>query len=374
MDCQLSIIINVKNGEATLDRCLSALSRFNDIVVFDNYSTDKTLEIATKYSNVNIIQHEFCGMGKVRNLAAEHAKNAWILFVDCDEVVHPDLVDTLLSYRFSLGTVYSVLRHNFYSNMWVDSSAWENDWVVRVYNRHETKYTEARVHEGVIQDKLILKQIKPGFIYHFPYNSVSGLIDKMQTYSSWYANGHYPNKKPALWGIPFRALLMFLKCYILKRGFLDGFSGFAISSYNAIGVFSKYIKLYELYYNKVIGLVLFIDELGQLANLVKKINQQTFLPQYIYIMLAKDTLLADGQDKLIEYLGSLSIPHEIVDISQNPFNKNQWQEYFKDTDNLDYLLLIEDSCLFNSINSLKKCKKAILARKKLDKIDVINLR
>ena len=87
----LSIVINVKNGEKYLARTLNALTRFEEVILFDNYSTDKTIEIAKTYSNVKIIQEPFCGMGKVRNLAAKHTTYDWILAIDCDEIIHHKL-------------------------------------------------------------------------------------------------------------------------------------------------------------------------------------------------------------------------------------------------------------------------------------------
>src|SRR5579863_6833733 len=196
---QLSIVINVKNGEDTLGRCLSSLRKFSDVVVFDNYSTDKTIEIASSYPNVSIVQHEFCGMGKVRNLATAHAKNDWVLFVDCDEVLHPDLVQTVLSTDFVRGTIYLIKRQNYYANSLVNSSSWENDWIKRLFNRNDTRFVQNEVHESFeVNDQIKYKKITTGFIYHFPYRTVSELIHKMQFYSTLYAKQHFNKKTPYL--------------------------------------------------------------------------------------------------------------------------------------------------------------------------------
>ncbi|MCE3269135.1 MAG: glycosyltransferase family 2 protein [Burkholderiales bacterium] len=360
MDSQLSIIINVKNGAKGISRCLASLHKFTDIVVFDNYSTDNTLEIAREYPNVNIIEHEFCGMGKVRNMASIHAKNDWLLVVDSDEVLHPDLVNFLLSLKPVSGTIYSLLRHNFYANRWINSSAWENDWVLRLYNRRETQYNEVQVHESIMHENMLVEKINQGFIYHFPYNEVGGLIDKMQTYSSWYAKEHYPKKCPKLWLIPFRAFFMFLKCYILKRGFLDGFSGFAISSYNAMGVFSKYIKLYELYNNQVLGLTFRVDTVESMLSLCDKVNNQNLLPHYTYIMSD------NNRYNDIE----LCVPYSTVPL----ISANEWKNQVSNPMKLDYLVYLEDVKLLSDQNLLKKCKKNILLKRQMPEIQLINLR
>jgi glycosyltransferase involved in cell wall biosynthesis len=365
----LSVIINVRNGEATINRCLSSLQSFSDIVVFDNYSTDKTLEIAAKYSNVNIVQHEFCGMGTVRNLAMAHAKHDWVLFIDCDEVLHPDLTNYLLHFDFILGTVYSFLRRNYYANTWVNSSAWENDWVVRLYNRNETSYSEVQVHEGVILNNLKLVQINNSFIYHFPYNKISQLIDKMQLYSTWYAKQNYPHKRPNIYLLPFRAVFMFIKCYVLKRGFVDGFAGFAVSSYNAIGVFSKYMKLYELYYNCALGLAIRVTTAQSLLALNAYINSQKLLPQHVYILV--DDKLTDAISKS---LGDCKLCISYTVVSIHTSDNSRWIEEAKNMAHLDYIVYLENNDLLYNVNLLKNCKKSIQANKKLDKIRLIDLR
>jgi|SRR6185437_7217573 len=354
MEQHLSAIVNVKNGERTIARCLSALHKFSDVVVFDNYSTDKTVEIAKSYPNVNLIQHEFCGMGKVRNLAAGHAKYDWLLYVDCDEILHPELVDTLLSASFCQNTIYLVKRKNYYANYLVDSSSWENDWIKRLFNRNDTRFVENEVHDSFeVKDSIKYKKITPGFIYHFPYAKVSELIDKMQFYSTLYAKQHYNKKKPYLWMIPFRALFMFIKCYILKRGFLDGFVGFAISSYNAMGVFSKYIKLYELYNNYSITLAVKVESVEEMANLVKNINYQNLLPEFVYIMICNE--LAEKNPEIAVQINELCVPSKIIPIVE----ANNWKMQIENIEGLNNPMYIEDSKLLRDPNLLKKYKKIL---------------
>ncbi|MCC2624822.1 MAG: glycosyltransferase family 2 protein [Burkholderiales bacterium] len=371
MSSQISIVINVKNGEHTIAKCLSALHRFTDVVVFDNYSTDKTVTIAKAYPNVNLIQHEFCGMGKVRNLAAGHAKYDWVFFVDCDEVVHPDLVDTLLSTNFCAGTIYLIKRKNYYANYLVDSSSWENDWIKRLFNRNDTRFAPNEVHDSFeVTDKIKYKKISPGFLYHFPYTKVSGLIDKMQFYSTLYAKQHFNKKHPSLWVIPFRAFFMFIKCYILKRGFLDGFAGFAISSYNAMGVFSKYIKLYELYNNYTLALAVKIDRVEELVNLAKNINYQNLLPEFVYVMSGTD-LAGKYSDDLESHINNLCVLKKVMPA----ISINDWKMQTENTLALDYLVYIEDSSLLTDKDLLKRCKSSITGKKKIsDKIRIIDLR
>jgi glycosyltransferase involved in cell wall biosynthesis len=367
MDQQLSIVINVKNGESTIARCLASLNMFADIVVFDNYSNDKTIEIVKQYPNATIIQHEFCGMGKVRNLAAAEAKNDWVLFIDCDEVIDPDLAQLVLSAKFERGNIYLIKRHNYFANSFINSSSWENDWIKRLYNRKDTKFVENEVHDSFeINHQIKYKKISPGFIYHFPYATVSELINKMQFYSTLYAKQHYTKKHPHLWLIPFRAFFMFLKCYILKRGFMDGFAGLAISSYNAMGVFSKYIKLYELYNNQVLGLAITVNEPEELLVLSAFINRQNLLPQYIYILVTAK-LLEKEYNNLLRYTSKLCMQNKII-----PFiDHDNFQDQIINTEKLDYIVYLEDNKLLKDNNFLKKCKQKIINNKQVAGVKII---
>lgn len=311
----LSVIINVKNGQNHLDKCLSSLSNFDNVVLLDNGSTDETIKIAKEYSNVEIHSSPFLGMGKVRNLAASFAKYEWVLFIDCDEVLSNTLAKYLAGSTFEQGTIYALRRYNFYNNYKLESSAWENDWVFRIYNRNETHFIESEVHESVKKDGMNIKHIRCGEIYHFPYENVNGLVDKMQGYSSLYAKQFVKKKTPWLCLIPFRAFFMFLKCYILKRGFLDGYEGFVVSSFNAIGVFTKYIKLYELQHKeqKQIVLAFALEDLERIDDVCNAINHQLLLPTRIVIFIINNKY----KEQLSQFVKShLIVECDILEVSE----------------------------------------------------------
>lgn len=333
----LSICVNVKNGERFLSKALASLSRFDDVVLLDNYSTDKTIEIAKQFKNVRVFQCEFQGMGKVRNIAASHAKNDWILFVDCDEVLEPELVNILLNYNFERGNIYNIYRKNYYDGVIVESSSWGNDWIKRLYNRNDTKFAENQVHDNFI-DNLPNIKIHGGSMIHFPYEMVNQLIDKMQFYSRLYAKQYYGKKRPALWLIPFRTFFMFLKCYILKRGFMSGYEGLAISSYNAMGVFSKYIKLYELDYRKKIALAIDIHSLNDIEQVYKMVNQQYLLPETVFLCV-KDRALLDSISSV--ELSKFICGSKLI-FSENQLVNDLLLQEIKCSPNIDYIAMCDN--------------------------------
>jgi glycosyltransferase involved in cell wall biosynthesis len=296
-----------------------------EVIVCDNFSSDNTPSIAQSFSNVRFIQTEFTGMGNVRNFAASVAQYDWVFFVDSDEVVAPQLVTTLLNMRFTPGTAYKILRHNYYAGKLVTTSSWGNDWVTRIYNKTETSYTPLQVHESVITEGLACKEIDSGTIFHFPYEEVSQLVAKTQAYSDWYAQQNRQRKNPKLVTLPFRMLFMFLKCYLLKGGFRDGYEGLVVSMFNAIGVWTKYIKLYEQIHRKTIVLDLTIESEAELSTLAQLINQQTLLPELVIFRLAAySTQLVNKLSTALS--GQLVIEHLIFNAS---------------TDNLTQLLTIQ---------------------------------
>lgn len=367
----LSIVINVKNGEKYLGRCLNALAKFDDVVVLDNYSTDKTVEIAKTYPNVRLFEHEFCGMGKVRNLAASLAKYDWVFFVDSDEVVHPKLANHLLKMKFENNCIYRVLRHNFYDNFRVETSSWGNDWILRLYNRSQTQFIENEVHDSFVMAGLSERKIQSGFIYHFPYENISQLIDKMQFYSTLYAKQHFTRKRPCLYSIPLRAFSMFIKCYFLKLGFLQGYEGLAISSFNAIGVFAKYIKLYELSYKRKLALAVgVVQTVDELIGLIDKINQQTLLPERVFILIDDALLETTNLHKLQQLVKeSLVVPAQLIgevdqDIATilNSCLINQSQ--------LHNIVYVTNNQLLDNTKLFKQCKTAILKAKDLSYIEI----
>lgn len=351
----LSIIINVKNGERYLEPVLRRLSAFDDVVLVDNYSTDNTVNIANKFNNIRIYQHHFCGMGKLRNIATDYAKYDWVLIVDSDEILDTTLINSLLNMQFESGTVYALKRHNYYANKYINSSAWENDWVTRLYNRKETKYTDTDVHEAVITQGVIVKQINAGVIYHFPYVEVSGLISKMQAYSSWYAKQNYGKKKPRLLFVILRSIFTFVKCYFVKRGFMDGFEGLVISSYNAIGVLSKYMKLYELYYKCNLSLFINFTSEDQFLQAINLINRQKFLPSHVFISVLNEDY-ARAADLVYR---NLYVPYSLVDGS-NKDSVELCKNSLQSISNIDCIYLLLQIDKLNDSKYLEKIKNKII--------------
>jgi len=241
---EISVVIIIKNGEKTIANTLEAIQDFDDVVIYDNGSTDKTLAIVNKYPNVNLVQGDFSGFGPTKNKAATHAQFDWILSLDADEVVDKEFLNSLKIAKLNRQTVYQIFRKNFYQNTHI-KHCWSNDKITRLYHRKRTQFDNKKVHEKVLAKGLKV-ELLTGFVDHYPYANISDFIKKVDVYSSEFAYGNIGKRASS----PVKAVLnsgfSFFKTYFLKRGFLDGYAGLVIAFSHMATNFYKYIKLYEL--------------------------------------------------------------------------------------------------------------------------------
>ena len=241
----ISVTILTKNSSAYLFECLSALEAFVEVVIIDNGSTDDTISIASGFKNVILYKHPFIGFGPLKNIAIDKASNDWIFFVDSDEIVTPELTLEILGLKLNSSRIYAVVRDNYYHHRLIQGCSWQNDQVQRLFNRKSTRYYDNLVHEGLIMNESLTTELLRGRIKHYPYDNASQLIQKMQHYSSLWAEERQGLKKASPLKALLFAMLTFFKSYVVKKGWIYGYEGLLISISNANGVFYKYIKLYE---------------------------------------------------------------------------------------------------------------------------------
>jgi len=239
----ISCVIIAKDAEATLNATLDSLQNFEDVVLYSNNSTDKTDEIATSYSNVNLIVGDFLGFGQTKNRAASYAKNEWILSLDADEVLSDEFVEALSQTTLDESRLYSITRENYYKKS-VVKHCWGKDIIIRVYNKTKTSFTDKKVHEHIISDGFEVENIKD-IVKHYPYSNITDFIIKLDRYSTIYAEDNVGKKSSSPLKAFFNGLFSFFKTYFLKRGFMDGYAGLVIAFSHMATNFYKYIKLYE---------------------------------------------------------------------------------------------------------------------------------
>ncbi len=241
----ISVTILTKNSQKYLKEVLEALTPFDEVVIYDNGSTDQTLNIAQNYSNVMIHRGPFQGFGMTHNTASNLAKHDWILSIDSDEVVTPEMVQEIADTSLDPNCVYSFPRNNFYNGNFIKWCGWYPDRQIRLYNRHKTRFTDVQVHEAIIVGEGMQQVALQAPMRHYSYDTHADFLAKMQAYSDLFAKQNCGKKSSSPWKAVWHGLGAFLKAYIIKQGVLGGYEGFVISAYNGNTAFYKYLKLYE---------------------------------------------------------------------------------------------------------------------------------
>ena len=238
----ISVTILTKNSSRYIEACLSSVADFDEVVILDNGSTDNTLEIAARFANVKIFKSEFIGFGPLKNLAQSHTNHEWVLSIDSDEVLTPELYQAIRKTSLDDQYIYGFNRLNHFKGKPVRCCGWDKDTVKRLYNKTRTQFDNAQVHESLQMQGLTLKLIQ-GNLLHYSYDSVEELIDKLQKYSTLWAEQNYQKKTANMFKATYKSIFAFLKNYVLQKGFLHGNVGMLISVCSAFGVFAKYAKL-----------------------------------------------------------------------------------------------------------------------------------
>ena len=241
---KITVVLINKNSEQKLKPCLESLKDFKEVILYDNGSSDKSLEIAKKYKNIKIYEGEFLGFGASKKKASNFATNDWIFSLDTDECISTKLKEELKALNLEDKAVYSLRRDNYYKNRLIKTCGWYGERVLRLYNKKITNFNDNKVHEHIISKGL--KKIKLNEpINHYSFRKIADFLDKIQIYSEIYAKEHKNKKNISIFNALFRGFYSFFKSYILKKGITEGFDGFIISFFNGLGTTVKYLKLKE---------------------------------------------------------------------------------------------------------------------------------
>ena len=246
MPTPITVTMLVKNAERCLAETLNALASFNEVLLLDNGSTDNTLAIAARYSNVTLHHHPFDGFGNMKNRAAALARNDWILNIDSDEIITPELLAAIQQADLTQPeNIYALNRINHYQRRPITGCGWSPDIIPRLYNRNHTQYNHRAVHEALIIPQGIRPQLLQGNLNHYTYDSIEALISKMQQYSSLYAEQNAGQKTSSPLAALMHGAWSFIRSYLLKSGWKHGADGLTICLTQAAGSYYKYAKLNE---------------------------------------------------------------------------------------------------------------------------------
>ena len=244
---RLSVIIITCNEEENIKHCLESVKWSDEIVIVDSFSSDKTVEIAREYTS-QVFQNKWTDFSQQKNLALEKASSEWILNIDADERVTPELkkeILAVLNSQFQSFDGYYIPLRNNYLGRWIRHCGWYPDYHLRLFRRGKGRFNERIVHESVVVEG------KKGHLKfclnHYSYKNLSDHLNKIDKFTSLAAEEMFTNGKRArVFDLLLRPLVKFIKMYLIKRGYLDGIYGLIVSIMGSFSVFAKYLKLWEL--------------------------------------------------------------------------------------------------------------------------------
>lgn len=244
----LAVAMIVKNEAKNLPGCLGSVSGWVDeIVVLDAGSTDDTVAIAESFNARVFSNTEWPGFGKQRQIAQSHVQSDWVLWLDADERVSPELRDEVLQCVQAKPekTVFAIPRLSWAFGRFIHHLGWYPDYVLRLHPTRLTHYDDSMVHEKlVIPDGMQTQTLKVNLL-HYTYRDMPQYLDKMGHYAKlWAEQKAAEGKRSSIPTAILHGIGCFVRMYVLRRGFLDGTQGFLIAATNAYFTFAKYADLW----------------------------------------------------------------------------------------------------------------------------------
>ncbi|MCH8904644.1 MAG: glycosyltransferase family 2 protein [Bacteroidetes bacterium] len=244
---RITAIIITRNEEANIERCISSLQDVVDeTLVLDSQSSDKTVEICERLG-AKVIDQQWLGYAKTKNLGNEMASSDWILSIDADEELSDMLKNSVTSVKQSLEGSYSFNRLTNYAGKWIHHCGWYPDTKIRLFNRKNTFWEDRKVHETIGFKTVEKITHLDGDLLHYSFKSVADHLERARTYSDLASQEIVKNKRTFLFlKMFFSPPTKFVKSYFFHTGFLDGYFGFLICLIGSFEVYLKYAKALRL--------------------------------------------------------------------------------------------------------------------------------
>ncbi len=242
----LSVIIITKDEQDNIKACLESVKWAEEIIIVDSGSADKTEEICRKFTD-NFYVKDWPGFGIQKQRALDLASHEWVLSIDADERVTSELRDEIINKitQTSNTNGYLIPRLSNYLGKDIYHAGWYPDYTLRLVKRKEAYFTKDIVHEKMVVTGGI-ENLSNHFL-HFPYKDITHHFQKINTYSSLSADKMFSNGNRISWPmVVFKTIFGFIRSYVFRRGFLDGWSGLTVSISTGLSVYLKYLKLKEL--------------------------------------------------------------------------------------------------------------------------------
>lgn len=248
MPFSLSIAITAFNEEANLARCLKSVADLaGEIVVVDSGSTDRTLDIA-RGRGARVVHQDWLGHSRQKQVALDHCTSEWVLVLDCDEELSPELRESVQ--RFFDGGAAAKLdgawfsRKVWFLGRWITHGDWYPDRKLRLVRRSKARMSGSDAHDAVEVDGATV--LLAGDLHHYSFPSINRYVEKINVFADLFLQKQKAEgRRWSLVANVTRPFWRFFRAYVLRRGFLDGFPGLWIAVSTAFFAFVRYSRKYE---------------------------------------------------------------------------------------------------------------------------------
>lgn len=244
----LSVILITKNEASNIEACLRTVAFADEIVVLDSGSTDGTVEIARRLGARVEITSDWPGFGPQKTRALALARHPWVLSIDADERVTPELQAEILAVVQGRGdpSAWEIPRLTQFCGQWIRHCGWTPDHVLRLFRREAARFSDDLVHERVLVSAGPVGRLETSLL-HYSYPTPSHYWRKLEQYSlAWAQQRHQAGQRTSMSRAVAAGAVAFVRSYLFRLGILDGAMGFAVCTMQAQAAFGKYFALYCL--------------------------------------------------------------------------------------------------------------------------------
>jgi len=241
----LSVVLIARDAAALLPACLASAAFADEIVVVDSGSADGTAE-AARAAGARVVQQDWLGFGRQKQYAVEQARNDWVLCLDADERLTPELAASIRgALQAPVAPVYRMARRNRFLGRWLRHGEGYPDWSLRLFDRRHARWSDDAVHEKLLH--AASPALLAGDLLHDSADDLGRYLDKQNRYTALAAQQLFERgRRAGLAELVLSPLVRFLKFYVLRLGFLDGVPGLVHIAIGCANSFLKYAKLIEL--------------------------------------------------------------------------------------------------------------------------------
>ena len=243
----LSVIIITLNEAGNLPACLDSVAFADEVIVVDAGSTDGTPDLARALGATVHVTSDWPGFGPQKNRALALASQEWVLALDADERVTPELAQQIrAAMAGDAALAYEIPRLTQFCGRWIYHCGWTPDLVLRLFGRESARFSDDLVHERVVLLHGCKAQLE-GRLLHYSYPTPSHYWRKLESYSqAWASQRHRAGQRTTMSRAALAGVVAFIRSYVFRLGILDGAMGFAVCTMQAQAAFGKYFALYCL--------------------------------------------------------------------------------------------------------------------------------